>query len=294
MSTPPPSAAGKKVTFRAKEASTCPVCQESHNREQILQGGGRLIAGSQTKELRRNYEKNKKFGRVNPLDYAVVTCPKCLFSSFSKDFNSLSGPEIQALKEKAEFRKQYITKILGPLDFSEDRNLASGAASHLLAIECYQLRLPTIAPTPKKAISSIRAAWYFGDLHEEFPHLGYNKVADLLYQKAATYYGMTLEYMQTGSEPVEQATGILGPDLDNNWGFDGVVFLNAYLTMKFRNEMAPDPEAQAKLLSRSKVPLAKLYGMGKASKGKPGPILDMSKELYEEYQSVLESLGGEK
>jgi len=294
MSSPPPSDKAKKVTFRAKEASVCPVCNESHNREQMLQGGGRLIAGSMTKELRRNYEKNKKFGRVNPLDYAVTVCPKCLFASFAKDFGSLTPSEIEALRAKSDARKTYLTKILGPLDFQEDRNLALGAGSHLLAVESYQLRGASVAPSPKKAVSAIRAAWYFNDLHEEFPGRKFNKVADLLYQKAAGYYLLTLEFMQNGAEPVESAAGILGPDLDNNWGFDGVVFLNAYLTMKFRDQMAPDTAAQLKLLARSKVPLAKLYGMGKSSKGKPGPILEMSKELYEEYQTVIESLGGEK
>jgi len=293
MSTPPPGDKAKKVTFRAKEASTCPICTETHNREQMLQGGGRLIAGSMTKELRRNYEKNKKFGRVNPLDYAVAVCPRCLYAAFPKDFNSLAAPEIDAIKHKIEHRKNYITKIFGPLDMSEDRNLASGAASHLLAVECYQLRGPLVAPSPKKGISSIRAAWYFNDLEEEFPGQGFQKVADLLYQKTALYYSQTLEFMQNGAEPVEQAAGILGPDLDNNWGWDGVVFLNAYLTMRFRDQIAPSPKEQLKLLAKSKVPLAKLYGMGKGSKGKPTPILEMSKELYEEYQSVIESLGGD-
>ena len=48
----------KKASFRSKDNSVCPVCDTIHQREQMFQGGGRLIAGKLTKELRRLYEKN--------------------------------------------------------------------------------------------------------------------------------------------------------------------------------------------------------------------------------------------
>ncbi|EMG10816.1 hypothetical protein LEP1GSC151_0025, partial [Leptospira interrogans serovar Grippotyphosa str. LT2186] len=36
-----------------------PICNEVHQKENMFQGGGRLIAGKLTIELRRLYEKNK-------------------------------------------------------------------------------------------------------------------------------------------------------------------------------------------------------------------------------------------
>ena len=49
-------------------------------------------------------------------------------------------------------------KIVGPVDFAEDRNMVTGAATYLLAIDCYQMRGMGVAPTPKKAICALRAA----------------------------------------------------------------------------------------------------------------------------------------
>jgi uncharacterized protein (DUF2225 family) len=288
------AAQSKKVSFRAKEVTACPICDENHQKEQMFQGGGRLIAGKLAQDLRRTYEKNKKFGRVSPLDYVISVCPRCYYSAFPKDFPTLTNAENEAIRMQTDIRKSYIEKILGPLDFTQDRHIATGAASYLLAYDCYQLRAPSIAPTPKKAVCAIRSAWYFADLHEEFPNLGYDKIRDLLYQKAAVIYGTTLELMQSGQEPVDTAAGMLGPDTDNNWGFDGVIYLNAYLTKKYKDQLAPKPEDQVLLLSRAKRTLAKLYGSGKSSKGKPGPILEMSRELYDEYNILIEALGGEK
>jgi uncharacterized protein (DUF2225 family) len=288
------AAQSKKVSFRAKEVTVCPICEENHQKEQMFQGGGRLIAGKLAQDLRRTYEKNKKFGRVSPLDYVMTVCPRCYYSAFPKDFSTLTQVENEAIRKQTDLRKSYVQKILGPLDFMADRNLATGAASYLLAFDCYQLRSPTNAPTPKKAMCSIRAAWYFADLHEEFPNHNFDQIRDLLYQKAAIIYGTTLEMMQSGQEPVDSVAGMLGPDTDNNWGFDGVIYLNAFLTKKFKDQLAPKPEDQVLLLSRAKRTLAKLYGSGKSSKGKPGPILEMSRELYDEYNVILEELGGEK
>lgn len=284
----------RKISFRSKENSICPICNEVHNREQMFQGGGRLIAGKLTIELRRLYEKNKKFGRVNPNDYVISVCPKCLYASFPKDWDTISPHEVEELRQSSDLRRQYIEKILGPLDFYQDRNIVLGAASYLLAIDCYQKRGTNVAPTPKKAISAIRAAWYFDDLANEFPGMNFEKVRDFLYKKAAIYYSLTLEYMQNGAEPVESIQGMLGPDSDNNWGFDGVVYLNAYLTRKFLDQLAEKKEDQLNLLIKAKRMLAKLYGSGKASKGKPSAIIEMARELYDEYGKLIEEMGGEK
>ncbi|HMV80679.1 MAG TPA: DUF2225 domain-containing protein [Leptospiraceae bacterium] len=284
----------KKASFRAKENTVCPICNHTFQREQMFQGGGRLIAGNLTKELRRLYQKNKKFGRINPNDYLMVTCSRCLYTAYPRDWPSLNLTEIERLKQYSNDRKLNLEKILGPIDFNQERNLISGAGSFLLAIDCYQHRAPGVAPTPKKAVCALKAAWYFDDLALEFPHLPYDKVRDFLYRKACMWYSSTLEIMQTGVEPADVAASILGPDTDNNWGFDGVIYLNAYLSLKFKDQITDDPEKRLNILVRAKRMLAKLYGSGKSSKSKPSVLLDIARELYDELGGIIESMGGEK
>lgn len=280
----------KPVSYRVKDKTTCPVCRHEFQREQLHSGGGRLIAGKLTNELRRTYEISKKFGRIYPPAYSIITCPKCLYSSFSGDFNMVAPEEVGSLQAKIMERRNLIEKILGPLDFNEDRNLVLGAASYLLAYESYQQRNAQVAPTPKKALCAIRGAWFFGDLHEEFPDKSFDKIRDFLYLKAVKNYSPTLDILSNGREPLEQFQNILGPDTDQNWGFDGVVYLNGYLTNKYLEKLASDPKEQLDILEKSRRHLGKLYGMGKASKNKPTVIIDLAKELYEGVTERMEEM----
>ncbi len=284
------SSRAKSISYRAKEKTRCPVCGYEFNREQLHSGGGRLIAGKLTSELRRTYEVSKKYGRVYPLAYTMIICPQCLFTSFPNDFGPLPQDEAMDLQKKTVDRRTGIEKIVGPVNFQEDRNLVTGAASYILAIDSYQNRGMGIAPTPKKAICSIRAAWLFSDMNEEFPGKGFDKLADFMYMKAVQYYNPTLDIMSNGREPHEQFINLLGPDTDNNWGFDGVVYLNGYLTKKYLSKLADTVETQLDLLEKSRRHLGKLYGMGKASKSKPSVIIDLSKDLYEAMTGQLEKM----
>ena len=96
--------------------------------------------------------------------------------------------------------------------------------------------------------------------------------------------------MSTGREPLEQVQNILGPDIDQNWGFDGVIYLNGYFTLKFLDILTESLEKKIKILDRGKRFLGKLYGMGRSSKSKPSVIIDMAKDLYEEIAAKLETL----
>ncbi|MCB1172319.1 MAG: DUF2225 domain-containing protein [Leptospiraceae bacterium] len=282
----------KAISYRVKEGTTCPLCSFEYRREKLHSGGGRLIAGNLTKELRRLYQVSKKFGRVYPLAYEVSTCPNCLYSSYENDFNTLESGELQELKAKSADRRMQIEKILGPLDFNEDRNLVLGAASYLLAIDCYQKRGIDVAPTPKKAISAMRGAWLFGDLHDEFPGKGFDKVQSLLYMKAVGWYSPMLEIMSTGSEAHDKFIRLLGPDTDKNWGFDGVIYLNGYLSNKYLDQITTTEEQRIAILERNKQHLGKLYGAGRSSSSKPSVIINLAKDLYEDISKQLEELKG--
>ena len=76
----------EKTTFFSKNPIVCPVCETSFYKEDLLSGGGRLIAGELTEELHRTYEPSKKYGEVYPLVYAVLVCPSCLYAAYTQDF----------------------------------------------------------------------------------------------------------------------------------------------------------------------------------------------------------------
>ena len=281
----------KAISFKSKNTSVCPVCRNEFNREELHSGGGRLIAGKLTEELRRLYEESKKFGKVYPLAYQITTCPKCLFSAFDKDFKTLSENEKKILRDTVDNRRAAMTKLFGPLDFTCERNLVLGAATYVLACDCYHFRGAEVAPTPKKAITAIRAAWLFSDIFEEVPNRPYDKVRDFYYMKAVYWYRDTLQIMQTNEEPIDAVASMLGPDSDQNWGFEGVMYLNGFLSMKFVDQLAHERMDKIKLLMNSKKYLSKLYGSGKGSKSKPSVIIDMAKDIYDALNKKVESLG---
>ena len=74
------------VTYFSRTQTRCPICDTAFAREEMRTGRGRLIAGSLTDELRRNYEPSRKFGKVNPLLYPVTVCPSCYYGAYERDF----------------------------------------------------------------------------------------------------------------------------------------------------------------------------------------------------------------
>ncbi|MCX7632946.1 MAG: DUF2225 domain-containing protein [Turneriella sp.] len=278
----------KKISFRAKEATKCPVCGATHFKEELLSGGGRLIAGKLTPELRRLYEESKKWGKIEPLVYHVQVCPKCLYAAFPKDFSQLNPGEILAIKNTTQHRQKVVETFFGKYDMGENRNLVHGAISYMLNVDCYHLRGNQAAPTPKKAVSALRAAWLLDDLYREASYRPYDKLRDFYYIEAARCYKRVLDTMTSGIEPIEEAAYLLGPSLDFNWQFDGVIYLNSYLTRKFIDQMATTPKDKYNILDGSRRYLSKLYGTGKASRSRPSVIIDMAKDLYDEIGKLME------
>jgi hypothetical protein len=278
----------KKISYRAKEATKCPVCGTTHFKEELLSGSGRLIAGKLTPELRRLYEENKKWGKIEPLVYHLQVCPKCLYTAFPKDFTNLSADEILAQKNTVSHRQKVVETFFGKYDMGENRHLVHGVISYMLAVDCYHLRGNAAAPTPKKAVCAIRAAWLLDDLYKEANYRPYDKLRDFYYIEAARYYKRVLDTMSAGIEPMEEEKYLLGPSLDFNWAFDGVIYLNSYLTRKFIDQMATNSKDKYAIIDSSRRYLSKLYGSGKSSKSRPSAIIDMAKELYDEMGKLME------
>ena len=286
----------RKISYRHKDYTKCPVCSNEFQREEMLTGGGRLIAGKLTDELRRLYEKNEKHGKIYPLAYLVTVCPKCLYAAYPKDWDKLTQEEISKIAGAGEARMNSLRKYFGDANFNNDRDLTLGAASYLLSIDCYGYRSKSVAPTVKKAVSSIRAAWLFKDLGKESPNNIYKKFSDFFYTKAYKFYHQTLGLLQNGGENLEDA-GHIGPDFEKNWGYDGILYMCAILTVKLGpNEK--DLNIRVKNFEVTKRYLSKLFGTGKVSKAKPDQLVEMIRDLYDRINVMIDELykeiGGEK
>ncbi len=276
----------KKISFRQKKPLICPVCKHEFHREEMFTGGGRLIAGELTDELRRTYKENKKYGEICPLVYILNVCPACLFTAYPKDFEDVKEADIIKLQTSRQARVGTVQKIFGSLDFKADRNKELGAASFMLAVDCYNVRDKLVGPTFKKAVSSLRGAWLFHDLAVKHPDKNFKKLSLFFYKKAYEYYLQVLEVLQSGSEPAD-AAGNMGPDFDKNWGYEGILYVSSVLTVKF-GIREKDLEKRIENFNVSKRYLSRLFGMGKSSKSTPSDLLEKTRVLYEKISAMIE------
>jgi uncharacterized protein (DUF2225 family) len=277
----------QKITFFEKKQTVCPVCDAKFFREDLLSGGGRLIAGNLTKELRRKYEPSKKFGAVHPLIYPVTVCPLCYFSALPSDVSALPEANIKKAEVNSDERRESVSLIFPSLDFTGPRTLREGIASHFFAVMCCDFYDKKANPTFKAGLASLRAAWLLGDLDAAEHGENWDHMARLFYRKALFYYQLALERESAGHEAFDQALAF-GPDLDKNYGYYGVIYLAAYLEYEYG--VKSDPEKRAGSLEYARRMMAKIFGVGKSSKNKPSAILDSAKEVYEAMGAEIESL----
>ena len=82
------------ITYYTKQSVICPVCKKPFPREELLSGGGRLIAGGLTDELRRTYEPSAKYGTIYPLIYSVGVCSNCNAAMLWNDMTSFNDAKL--------------------------------------------------------------------------------------------------------------------------------------------------------------------------------------------------------
>ncbi|MGO9309119.1 MAG: DUF2225 domain-containing protein [Spirochaetia bacterium] len=278
---------GQKLTFFEKKQTACPVCNSKFYREDLLSGGGRLIAGDLTKELRRRYDASKKYGEVRPLLYAVTVCPVCFFAAFPQDFTVLPDGHVKNAEVNSDERRDSIAAIFPALDFTAPRTLREGIASYYFAAMCYDFYDKRANPTFKAGLATLRAAWLLDDLHAQEPGEGWDHLCLIFYRKARFYYQLALERESAGQEPFDAALAF-GPDVDKNYGYYGVIYLSAYLDFKYGS--ASDPERRVASLQYARRMMAKIFGVGKSSKNRPTAILENAKEVYEMMGEELQRL----
>jgi uncharacterized protein (DUF2225 family) len=265
-----------KISFLAKDATRCPVCGENFRREELLSGSGRLIAGELTDELHRLYETSR-YGDLYPLAYPATVCPRCWFASMEQDFVKLPKDEIERVEADEQHRKDTVQLIFPSIDFYESRNLVSGAASQFLVCLCYDYFPVSFSPTIKQGLAALRAGWLLDHMNTVYPGQHYDWLAELFKKKACFLYSEALNREATGKETLS-GLAAFGPDTDKNYGYEGMLYLRGVLEYKYGSQN--DPRQRYEALSDSKRAIAKIFGLGKSSKSKPGPLLERGKELY--------------
>jgi uncharacterized protein (DUF2225 family) len=278
----PESDKEKKVTFVSKEAIVCPVCETSFTREELF--SGRVNAGDLTDELHRTYIPTHNYGEVHPLVYELTVCPGCWYSAFKADFLGIPSKVAGILKDETAARVEAAQRVFGEADFNSPRDLMEGAASYYLAMHCYE-RLPKeFSPAIKQGLCALRSAWLCGYLDKKRPGENYAHAARLLYGKARFLYRLAVELEQKGKEQLTTVKW-LGPDTDKNYGFEGVLYLSAMLELKYGPR--EDEAKRQETLDANKRTIAKMFGIGRKSKSKPGPLVDKVRDLYEALKKEL-------
>jgi len=272
----------KKVTFFSKESIQCPVCETLFKREELFQG--RVNAGDLTDELHRLYTPMAAFGEVQPLVYELTVCPSCYYSAFKSDFLPGALKCKDVLEAEAEKRIKASQTLFPALDFQNFRRIDEGAASYFLAMMCYEHMNKDFSPTAKQAMCAIRAAWLFEILNTKFPKQNFDAVMLMFYKKALFLYKLAMEYEQKKVESIS-AVKYLGPDTDKNYGYEGVIYLCGLLEYKYGQ--TENQEARTLELDRGMRGIARMFGLGKKSKNKPGPLLEKGRLMYETLKKEL-------
>lgn len=276
------------ITYFSRAQIRCPICDTAFGREEMRTGRGRLNAGKLTDELRRNYEPSKRFGEVVPLLYPVTVCPSCHYAAFERDFLEIPEERKSEIDRNTEVRVTSFRSIVPHLDFTGPRSLKEGLASYYFSTACYDFFPEDFAPTIKQAISMLRGAWLCNDLHAKFPDDNWDYLARLFYRKAHFFYKEAVTREQNGIEGIPKTLN-LGPDLDKNYGYDGVLYVAGLLEYKYGPRGDDTKHRQA--LEHAKRTVSRLFGLGKASKSKPSVILDLARDLYAEISDALGASG---
>jgi hypothetical protein len=272
----------KKVTFVAKEISRCPVCDADFHREELF--SGRVNAGDLTDELHRTYIPMQAYGEIHPLVYEVTVCPSCWYSAYKHDFMEAPAQVRDPLITATASRVEAVQRVFEGVDFGGSRGLIEGAASYYLAMMSYELFPKEFAPTFKQGLSALRAAWLCAEIDAKRPGERYDYVAELFYRKARFLYKLAVECEQKGTERLSTVKW-LGPDTDKSYGFEGVLYVAGILELKHgpREDAAKREES----LLAAKRAVARMFGLGRSSKSKPGPLLDKARNLYDMLKAEL-------
>jgi uncharacterized protein (DUF2225 family) len=164
------------------------------------------------------------------------------------------------------------------VDFREPREIVSGAASLYLVMRCYDFYTPEFSPTIKQGIAALRTGWLLDEIDKKTPGRHYDWLAVLFKKKALFFYDEAIRREQHGKESLS-GLKIFGPDTDKNYAYEGALYLDSLL--KYKYGFRDNPQFRTTDLDEAKRTIARIFGIGKSSKNKPGPLLEHARELYE-------------
>ena len=276
------------ISYWSKNKCHCPVCKKDFPREEMLSGNGRMNAGKLTDELHRLYIPSARYGKIYPLIYAIGACPNCHAAFLWNDFKEIDDEaSLERIYDKSEERKAAVNAVFPYYDLTRNRNLLDGAAMYYLALLTYDEVDLSYLPTMKRAILTLRLAWICNDLEEECPGHNYKYAAEIFYKKSIFFYQQAV-INETNRIEKSSTLANMGPDTDKNYGWDGVIYLCGLLEHKYGQR--DDQALRLKKLDEAKIAIARIFGLGKSTKEKPGPLLEHSRNLYDE---LTKEVGGE-
>jgi uncharacterized protein (DUF2225 family) len=221
---------------------------------------------------------------VYPLVYQALVCPECWFASSEADFPLLPEGSLDRVAGDEQTRKAETLLAFPGIDFSKPRGPMEGAASFYLVMRCYDFFDKEHSPTVKQGLAAIRAAWMLDELSKKYPHQHYDWLAVLFRKKAQYFYSEALTREEKRIETMS-AMKAFGPDTDRNYGYEGMLYLCAYLQYKYGPSQTPaDRKATLEIARRT---IAKLFGLGKSSKDKPSAFLDLARKVYDDINREL-------
>ncbi len=283
----------ENISFFHKDPFTCMVCKEKNYKEELRTGRGRIDAGKLDLDLHRHYIGTEEYGTVLPILYNVVSCNFCYFSYLvSDDLSRVKQRTIMALK-KEEAREERISLLKGIIkeipNFSFKRNIVMGLAAYILAIASYNRFLKEESPTLRLAIVTLRCAWICKLMHS-FGYEGTEQLMKIFYRKAAFLYQKSMDMMEKGEEDYRDMK-TYGPDTDRDYGFDGFVYMNAWL--QFHYGEIQERELREKALMKIRSTLSRVFGFGKSTKEKPSALLWQARDTFDLVEQELKEIQSE-
>lgn len=280
-----------EISFFKEEELLCLVCKTFIPQETIITGRGRLDAGDLTDDLHRLFTSSEEHGELFPIIYLVYTCPNCYFSVMKKDFKKLHRNSIVNFSTPlAKLRRQeMLLNLFSTIpDFTQRRDLISGLATYMLAIETYNQFDSLDSPTIRMGICALRCAWICQHIKEHgYEDESIDFIIKIFYKKAMFLYDQAIELSMTGSEDLG-AIGSCGPDFDKDYGYDGVVYVSTWLNVHYGDKT--DSLERERTLKKSKTNISKVFGFGISSKEKPSVLLGVARDIYDLIETELKIL----
>lgn len=123
----------------------CPVCNSQFESVRIFSNA--IKVKSRESDLKPVYDG------VNVLMFQLVSCPKCLYTSFEDDFGELQSSHVEAIKRMHEKLKGF------EIELSENKSVRDAAVQYNIAAVMYVAREKFF----RAAESFLKLAWLYRD-----------------------------------------------------------------------------------------------------------------------------------